>query len=78
MTNFKLMTEAMTEEAFQILCLLRPSGQRLKLHQIADDIRMEYARVEFILQQMVELRVAQIDGFRRYMLTPSYRHACSE
>jgi DNA-binding IclR family transcriptional regulator len=78
MHNFKRINETMTEEAFQILYMLIPAGQRLKPAQISDEMGMEGVRVELILQQMIEFKVAHVDVWGRYMLTPDYRRACGK
>jgi hypothetical protein len=73
MMNVKQIRENMTEAALSVESVMR-GHPRITLQELSTACSISLPAVEFIIEQMLCMRVAQRGAFGRYSLTPEYQN----
>ncbi|EPD5165933.1 hypothetical protein [Klebsiella pneumoniae] len=73
MMNVKQIRENMTEAALSVESVMR-GHPRITLQELSTACSISLPVVEFIIEQMLCMRVAQRGAFGRYSLTPEYQN----
>lgn len=73
MMNVKQIRENMTEAALSVESVMR-GHPRITLQELSTACSISLPAVEFIIEQMLCMRVAQRGAFGRYSLTQEYQN----
>ncbi|HBM2886996.1 TPA: hypothetical protein LVL12_005095 [Klebsiella oxytoca] len=71
--NVKEIRENMTEAALSVESVMR-GHPRITLQELSEACNASQPVVEFIIEQMIYMGVAQRGAFERYSLTPEYKN----
>ncbi|HBN2547812.1 TPA: hypothetical protein L2B17_005180 [Klebsiella oxytoca] len=71
--NVKEIRENMTEAALSVESVMR-GHPRITLQELSEACNASQPAVEFIIEQMIYMGVAQRGAFERYSLTPEYKN----
>lgn len=71
--NVKQIRENMTEAALSVESVMR-GHPRITLQELSDACSVSLPAVEFIIEQMICMGVAQRGAFERYSLTLEYKN----
>ena len=71
--NVKEIRETMTEAALGVESVMR-GHPRITPQELSDACNVSLPAIEFIIEQMICMGVAQRGAFGRYSLTPKYKN----